>query len=253
MVWACCCAIAAATTAAAAQAPDKKSDPFAILDNSFLVEEAFNQEAHVFQNILNVQRTGASDLNFTFTQEWPLGSIKHQLSYTVALANQVVSGEREFSRGAMALNYRFQLANETTSAPAISPRLSLLFPPAGDGNKLGLQLNVPASKQFGDFYVHLNAGYTINNLGSSSALDRQRTAAASLIYRVLPMFNLMLESTFATHQYAFESSWYLSPGFRVGKNIGKKQVVFGLAVPMGLLDLDDKHSLFGYLSYELPF
>src|SRR3569833_422150 len=104
MVWACCCAIAAATSTTSAQTPSPKAEPFEILDNSFLVEEAFNQEAHVYQTILNVQRSSASDLNFTFTQEWPLGGIKHQLSYTVALANQVVSGGREFSRGGMALN-----------------------------------------------------------------------------------------------------------------------------------------------------
>src|SRR4029077_9357086 len=62
--------------------PAPKPEPFAILDNSFLVEEAFNQEAHIFQNIFGaVRQAGAWQM--TFTQEWPAPSIRHQLSYTI--------------------------------------------------------------------------------------------------------------------------------------------------------------------------
>ena len=57
--------------------------PPSIQDNSFLVEEAYNQEAGVVQHIsgLNIDRTGKS-YEYDFTQEWPVGSIRHQLSYT---------------------------------------------------------------------------------------------------------------------------------------------------------------------------
>src|SRR5262245_46003163 len=37
--------------------PGSGAQPFQILDNSFLVEEAFNQEAGVFQNIFGIFRT----------------------------------------------------------------------------------------------------------------------------------------------------------------------------------------------------
>lgn len=52
-----------------------------IMDNSFLVEEAYNQEAGVVQHIFNafyaVDRAPGPDdsaWNLTFTQEWPIAS-----------------------------------------------------------------------------------------------------------------------------------------------------------------------------------
>ena len=71
----------AASTAHAQTTPARASRPFEILDNSFLVEEAFNQEAGVFQNIVTAARADAS-WELGFTQEWPVGTQRHQLSYT---------------------------------------------------------------------------------------------------------------------------------------------------------------------------
>ena len=39
-------------------------------DNSFLVEEAFNQDPKVFQNIFGFMRQ-SGDWQMVFTQEWP--------------------------------------------------------------------------------------------------------------------------------------------------------------------------------------
>jgi DtxR family Mn-dependent transcriptional regulator len=47
--------------------------PFRILDNAFLVEEAFNQEAGIFQNIVGLDVGPDGEWETTFTQEWPLG------------------------------------------------------------------------------------------------------------------------------------------------------------------------------------
>ncbi len=68
---------------AAPSQPAEPESPFKIADNSFLVEEAFNQEAGVFQNIFGAARLGGK-WGMTFTQEWPVASQTHQLSYTVA-------------------------------------------------------------------------------------------------------------------------------------------------------------------------
>ena len=67
-------------------AQQEKSEPFEILDNSFLVEEAFNQEAGIFQNIFGVIRQAAVTGQLTFTQEWPAPGMRHQLSYTIRRA-----------------------------------------------------------------------------------------------------------------------------------------------------------------------
>ena len=61
-----------------------------ISDNSFLIEEAFNQEQGVVQHIFNGfyavdRQPGPDDQNvaLSFTQEWPVPSQTHQLSYTL--------------------------------------------------------------------------------------------------------------------------------------------------------------------------
>src|SRR5438046_5328199 len=96
--------------------PRSASAPFEVLDNSFLVEEAFNQEAHIFQNILNWQRDRDGLWNLSFTQEWPLGGITHQFSYTLPFSG----GDGSTRLGDVLLNYRYQLMEERAGRPAIA-------------------------------------------------------------------------------------------------------------------------------------
>lgn len=227
--------------------PSRSSDPsrkWEITDNSFLVEEAFNQEPGVVQNILTWThgRNGAWD--GSFTQEWPAPGMRHQISYTIPFAS---TGDAA-GIGDVLLNYRFQLREETADGPAISPRLSLILPTGREADGLGagtagLDINLPASKQFGDFYVHANAGYTW-------LPDVQRTVhiAGSGIWRVQPMLNLLLEAVADLNE-----SWTVSPGFRRGWNIGERQIVVGAAVPVTRADNRSTAALLTYFSYELPF
>ncbi|MGZ8391565.1 MAG: hypothetical protein ACXWWK_01855, partial [Gemmatimonadales bacterium] len=59
-----------------------------IQDNSFLIEEAYNQESGVVQHISTFALAADGDAwGYGFTQEWPLGGIRHQFSYTVLVEN----------------------------------------------------------------------------------------------------------------------------------------------------------------------
>src|SRR5438445_9821569 len=77
--------------ASAAVAQEEPRRPVeGIMDNSFLIEEAYNQEAGVVQHIFNavygVDRVfGPQEhmLNLSFTEEFPVLSQTHQFSYTV--------------------------------------------------------------------------------------------------------------------------------------------------------------------------
>ncbi len=243
--------------------------PFRIADNSFLVEEAFNQEAGIFQNILGAARVGGS-WAASFTQEWPVASQTHQFSYTLAFVND--GGQN--GPGDMMLNYRYQATVEGPGRPAFSPRLSLILPSGnsdeglGDGS-LGLQVNLPVSKQTGDWYWHWNGGFTwLPNAQATFRqgdihIDREDTLtspflAASAIYRLRPMFHLMLESVLSSDQSIEEAgrsraaALTLSPGFRSGWNVGDKQVIVGFALPVSWSDSTDAGAFF-YVSYELPF
>jgi len=81
-----------------------------IADNSFLIEEAYNQEAGVVQHISNFVRDEAGDSwVYVFTQEWPLGGMRHQLSYTVPLVSPEGFGT---GLGDILLNYRYQAVGD---------------------------------------------------------------------------------------------------------------------------------------------
>ena len=118
-----------------------------IRDNSFLVEEAYNQEGRVVQHIsvLSLARR-SSDWEYGFTQEWPAGGQRHQLSVTVPIVNAADAT----GVGDIALNYRYQLAFDDATGNALAPRLSVILP-TGDAehgrgtSSLGLQVNLPAS------------------------------------------------------------------------------------------------------------
>jgi len=240
--------------------------PFEILDNSFLVEEAFNQERGIFQNIFGFQRNdGAWD--FAFTQEWPFRSQQHQLSYTVPFAG--VSGDTGF--GDVMLNYRYQALMEDPGYPAFSPRISLILPTGSTEltrNALGLQVNLPVSKQYGHWYVHANGGFTwYPRADTQPGLeDSERVSlttphiSGSGIYRLRPMFNLMVESVLAFEQFADsdgskarDTVFTLSPGARGGWNLGDHQLILGAAVPITWVASDSSAGVLLYLSYELPF
>ena len=249
--------------------PPVSSRPFAILDNSFLVEEAFNQEAGIFQNISVFQRNSGV-WEFGFTQEWPVVSQKHQVSYTIPFAG--ANGSHGF--GDVMINYRYQALDEDPGMPAASPRVSLILPSGSDeftNNSLGLQLNLPFSKQHNDWYFHWNAGFTWHpnaKLPANSTTVVPETASlfsphlsASGIYRVRDMFNLMLESVLEFEEAVTDVSgrterqtvFTLSPGARGGWNLQDHQLIVGAAIPMTWVESDSSAGILLYLSYELPF
>ena len=112
-----------------------------------------------------------------FTQEWPLVSQEHQLSYTLsALDNGDGSGF-----GDMLHQLSVSGADGGPGRPAFSPRVSLV---AADGRRAatprmvpGLQVNLPFSKQTDDIYWHWNAGFTW--LPRAESLDPSRTTTRS--------------------------------------------------------------------------
>jgi len=247
------------------KAPTGSARPFEITDNSFLVEEAFNQEAGVVQNIFGILAPGDGSWVAAFTQEWPVRVHAHQFSYTVALARI----DRSTGIGDTLLNYRFQLWDETARRPAFSPRVSLVLPTGDHTRRLGnggvgWDFNLPMSKQFRDLYLHWNAGVTLlpSAEGEGASGTHNLVAprvAASGIWRVRPMFNLMLESVFAWPEEVAGASTertYVTivlPGFRTGWNIGEAQAIVGLGVPVSFDSGTTDTGVFGYFSYELPF
>ena len=235
---------------------------FRITDNSFLVEEAFNQEAGIFQNIFFVSRSRSGQWDGSFTQEWPLGGSRHQLSFTLPFS--LASGLGEVSD--VLLNYRLQVCEEGRWRPAFSPRVSAVFASSPERRSLGpsgtgIQINLPFSKAMGQFYVHANAGATwIKEPADELAQTGERwmttpSAAGSLIWAATPMFHLMLEVYGQSAEQTIgprKDSVVIVPGFRTGWNFGERQVVAGFGATLTRGDARDNGVLF-YLSVEMPY
>lgn len=238
-----------------------------VRDNSFLVEEAYNQEARVVQHIsvLSVARRG-DGWEYGFTQEWPAGSQRHQVSVTVPIVNANATGV-----GDVALNYRYQLAFDDASGDAIAPRLSLVLP-TGDAehgrgtSSLGLQVNLPFSWGWHRALVtHWNVGGawtpSARAPGGGRAVTRDVTAAASAIWLLKRELNVMLEFAWAREELAIgadaravQKSAWISPGLRAAIDLPSGlQIVPGLAFPIGLGPVDGEKRVLVYLSLEHGF
>jgi hypothetical protein len=215
----------------------------AIADNSFLIEEAYNQEAGVVQHISAWQRSLRSAAwAYTFTQEWPVGTQTHQLSYTIPV--QRTASPSSTGLGDAAVNYRYQLRGAAARV-AIAPRLSMLLPTGSSARGLGtghvgVQLNVPVSVLLAPSLVsHWNAGVT--------AVPRTTTynVGASAIWLLRPTFNVMVEMTWVEQGGAHD--FVVNPGIRWAHNFASGlQIVPGVAFP-------DGKSAFFYLSFEHRF
>lgn len=262
-----------AVLAAGATAPRSlaQAPPSPIQDNSFLVEEAYNQEHGVVQTIFTYQRVaGSPGYASSLTQEWPAPGQSHQISLTVPL--QGVSSPTGVAQGFgdVALNYRLQLVGDGGSPVAFSPRVTLLVP-TGDSNRglgsggIGAQINLPLSLTLSPSLVtHTNLGAT--RVFSARAADGGRVpltswnAGQSLVWLARPSFNVLLEGIFLSNQLPVggggterSTEVWISPGVRFAVDLpGHLQVVPGVAVPIGFGPSRGRTGLYLYLSLELP-
>jgi hypothetical protein len=247
-------------------------EPAPIQDNSFLIEEAYNQEPGVVQHIQTFSRArrGGGWL-YTFTQEWPLRGQRHQLSYTLPYERAEDGAGAGKGMGDVAINYRLQLLGSGEEAVALSPRFSLLLP-TGDERRgrgagaLGYQVNLPLSVVLGPRAVtHVNLGATWtpgakNAAGEEADLDSYQLGQ-SFVWLLAPRVNLLVELAYASEEEVAgrgvaerAESFSINPGVRWAHDLpGGLQVVPGLALTLGAGPSAGERAYFFYLSFEHPF
>jgi hypothetical protein len=249
-----------------------------IQDNSFLIEEAYNQEAGVVQHISAFQRADNGDWGYSFTQEWPLGGIRHQLSYTIPVEH---TGSFGTGVGDMGINYRYQLTGSPEARTVIAPRLTLLLPTGSEERDrgtggVGIQGNIPLTLALSPRLVtHWNVGTTLTpsarNPVAGSATTVDFNLGASAIWLLRPALNVMVEAIWLSEESVIdagrsqrEETVLLNPGIRAALDVGALQIVPGIAYTIDLspeeftLDQDPQlrsaqDGIFLYLSFEHPF
>lgn len=240
-----------------------------IQDNSFLIEEAYNQEEGVVQHInafIRFQRS--KDWVYTFTQEWPVGGLKHQFSYTIPYQSIGTDGR---GMGDVLLNYRYQLIGDGNAPVAFAPRFSLILPTGNEKKGLGTgamgyQVNLPASIVLSqDLVTHLNGGITYTPSAKNALGERADTVGYNLgqsfIWLTNPTFNVMLEIAWNRLESVAgpglrerNDALFISPGIRWAYNLkGGLQIVPGIGIPIGIGPSKGEWGVFIYLSFEHPF
>ncbi|RIK82627.1 MAG: hypothetical protein DCC68_05765 [Planctomycetota bacterium] len=254
-----------------------------IQDNSFFIEEAYNQEPGVVQHIFNWVRQWDDDdgrertFDFVFTEEMPIGSQDHQFSFAIPFSSiyEQGIGEPPFNAdglGDIMLNYRYQLLGGEDATWWSAPRFSVILDTAhgdeGLGNgTTGYQFNLPISREFENIAFHFNAGCTIfpnAEVGQTDGSISPPTnlmgynLGASLIdirnKKVQPMLEVVLNwddevDGLGARSHEFEA--LISPGFRWAPYTqGSTQWVLGAAVPVGLTRDSPDVGVFLYMSFE---
>ena len=239
-----------------------------IQDNSFLIEEAYNQETGVVQHISTFARNSGGDWEYSFTQEWPLGGIQHQLGFTIPLEHSSGTGT---GLGDIALNYRHQLIGNPEASTVLAPRVSLLLPTGNEedgrgAGALGIQANLPLTiVPSPEVATHWNAGFTVvpsaRGAGGATATTFSRNLGGSVVWLVRPAFNLLVEMLWLSDEVVAGSgttgvneTLLLSPGMRAAFDVsGDLQIVPGVAYNIGLTEESGEDAFFVYLSLEHPF
>lgn len=272
-----CAALAASTLIRAQEhvpaAPLSRADwPEAIEDNSFLIEEAYNQEPGVVQYIFNYARTRPDGAwLFTFTNEWPVPDENNQLSYQVG-AGRSDSGSPSTCWDTF-LNYRRQVLWEERDGWAFAPRVSVILP-TGDWRKgmgngvVGWQVGLPFTRRISRFFtVNFNLGGTLYP-NAKSLTDSGRTVrntlktwyqGASVIWLTTSRLNLFLEVVASqmdqpdgSGRVERQDQALANPGFRLAFNLPKGQLVVGASVMLGLTPASPHSGIFLYCSWEAP-
>lgn len=251
---------------------DAQEEP-GIQDNSFLVEEAYNQESGVVQHIQSFQRSWTSgDWAYSFTQEWPVNvAPRNQLSFTVPIVRSGGPSAPNAAVGDIALNYRYQLIGSGDTKLAFSPRFTVLLP-SGDSSRgygaggTGIQVNLPLSAVLSKTFVtHWNAGATFVPSAKGDSGSKAATTGFNLgqstVWVVKPRFNVLLETVYYSAERVVApklteraTTILLNPGVRWAHNFKSGlQIVPGISIPVGVGPSVGEVGLLFYLSFEHPF
>lgn len=240
-----------------------------IEDNSFLLEEAYNQKPGEFQFIQRYQGYNSGrEYLFSSEGEVPLGSVQHQFSYQINRLN--VDGDHG-TYGDTTLSYRYQSVNK--EAFLMAHRLGVLIPTGSVQEEsgygvVGLEYMQAMTFILNEQWVnHWNLGFTHYSEGKHNDSDKRRTlnmfrAGTSLVYLLKDNLNFLLEGLLGANENLnlnekkeYEKFFTLNPGVRTAIDFAWKetQLVPGIAFPIRFQKDRVEHGIFLYFSIEPQF
>lgn len=236
----------------------------AVEDNSFLVEEAYNQEPGVVQFINVYQKNKeTNDWNYTFINEIPMGSQSHQFSYEFPFIHTDSSSSTDI--GDVKFNYRYEFFRSdkivTTGRFSVKTPTGKYDKGMGTG-QTGQEISLVSSVIVSDKWVqhwNMGASYTPNSKNASGAKADNSSffLANSNVWLFTDNLNFMLETvatsteaTTADKKTEWSSTVTLSPSLRYAIDYKDWQFVPGFAVPTGVGPTAGTVQYLVYLSIE---
>ncbi|MCI0684180.1 MAG: hypothetical protein L0Y71_18885 [Gemmataceae bacterium] len=267
--------------------------PQHIRDNAIFVEEASNQEPGIVQHVFNwfqfwdrADQAHTRDFAMSYTMELPVGSQKHQFSFTAQYLTAFEdpdfgAASQQGDVGDTFINYRYQLlANDDFLW--CSPRASLILPTGdkrlGSGTgEVGYQFNLPISRYAEKFDYHFNAGFTYTPdvsvptagvvplvLGFETLSPEHDLRAANLgvsafwkpkadLHFFVEALAVWSEDIDELGSRVSSTQVLISPGVRFAVIQDPMEWVLGVAVPVGLTRDTPDIGVVAYMSIEHPF
>jgi hypothetical protein len=215
-----------------------------IQDNSFLLQEAYNQPPGVVQHVLTAERDPNGETLFVFGQEWPLAGVRHQIAFAVPVFCPCGEPGRSVGIGDIELGYRYQAAGADGGRVHVAPELAFSIPTGSarlerGADALGFGVTLPVSVTVSPTMVaHANAG--VAHLAGTRDAEGARVSRTDWL-------NLLVEGI------GHADGFTLSPGVRGAINTGDVQIVPGLAMPVTFDDGESDTEWLLYLSVEHSF
>ncbi len=242
-----------------------------IEDNSFLIEEAFNQVYGFYQFIQKFQTPTQKrdNYDYEFETEIPITDKVHQVSYEIPIAN--TDSSNRGGVGDVVLNYRWQPLNK--DGFLVAERFGLITPTGsvrnGTGSgSYGFEFMQAATLPLRDHLMnHWNFGFSMIPSAKTSAHNFKRTvntftAGSSIVYLLNDKFNLMFEALVQSSQQVDDlgqknslTNVYLNPGVRFSIDLDYRdiQIVPGISFPVDVMNAPTEQSVLAYLSIEPRF
>lgn len=235
-----------------------------IEDNSFLLEEAFNQKKGEYQFIQKYHTSATGYIEYVFEVEAPLSDETHQLSLDISRIRPEEIPASSFSD--LNLNYRYQALNREDMI--LTEKVGLVLVTGKVENEtsngaLGFQLMQVATFKLSEKYInHWNLGTTVIPQAETPGGEKtilEFTGGTSLINNYSDRLNFLLEAVLQTFESYDEDKnvnnelrFYLNPGLRYAWNFDFKrtQVVPGASIPVQYSDGEIRPGIFLYLSVE---
>lgn len=233
-----------------------------IEDNSFLLEEAYNQEIGVYQFIQNYQTFGKSGrYKYSFQNEIPITNETQQFSYEFRYER--AEDERHGAVNDPVINYRIQPYSK--DGVMFADRFGLIIPlgrvekDAGNG-VWGLEFMHAGSIELNDsFQTHFNIG--VNYLPHAKFEDTNNRKSitnlilgSSLVHHWKDNLNFLMEALYESEDQD-DPQLSLSPGMRWSFDFewNDTQMVHGISFPIEVLNDSTEKSVFFYFSMEPSF